>query len=390
MGGGVGQGGARYDLSPPGPVVQVGFSPSGQFLLTHSVANEHVQVWDLEAGKEARRFDPQMVGFVRLTFSPDGKKLAAHDTREVIRLWDAGTGHDLSASEGHIADVDAIRFSLDGKQVLTTNTPNGRARLWDAATGKMLAAWDHPRGDTLAPLGPDVRSLLIGAQPGVRRVMLGESKDRSAEVKEGRRLVEGGGILFLRGVTADGKRLAFARDNDIAIWDLEADKEVGKLEGAAKGGPLAFSADGRLCATHSRTGPVRVWDVRNCKEVVHFDVLNRIGNMGSRGAWAVAFSPDSRSLLTVDIQVRLWEIATARERWHLDQALVNFPIVGTFSPDGKVVAVGTGDGEVRLLETYTGRQLGARAAPATGPASPHWRSPPMAGASPRAARTPPR
>src|SRR5205814_495343 len=95
------------------------------------------------------------------------------------------------------------------------------------------------------------------------------------------------------------------------------------------------------------------------QELSHFDVQNVVGHWSNRGATAVAFSPDGRSLLTVDLQVRLWELATGRERWRANQPLRDEASGGTFSADGRLVAVGSQRGEVRVLETYTGRLLAA-------------------------------
>jgi hypothetical protein len=86
-----------------------------------------------------------------------------------------------------------------------------------------------------------------------------------------------------------------------------------------------------------------------------FEGIRKPGKQDSRGIVSLVFMPDSRGLLTVDAEAVLWELATGRERWrsarhHFRQA--------AFSPDGKVVALGSATGAVHVLETLSGTEVG--------------------------------
>src|SRR5262249_44972911 len=97
----------------------------------------------------------------------------------------------------------------------------------------------------------------------------------------------------------------------------------------------------------SKDRTARLWDAATGRQEA---VLAQDGT-----AWAAAFSPDSRSLVTVgDKGVRLWDPATGREALAL-KGTETGTRSGAFGPDGRqFLTVGA---SVRLWDAATGRQL---------------------------------
>lgn len=89
-----------------------------------------------------------------ITFSSDGRRLAAAGRAVRVKLWDASTGHELltlqSASKpgsGPYGFTARMAFSLDGRYP-ATNDWNGTVTIWD---GEKLHAVPGPSSARNAP-----------------------------------------------------------------------------------------------------------------------------------------------------------------------------------------------------------------------------------------------
>jgi WD40 repeat protein/uncharacterized caspase-like protein len=71
-----------------------------------------------------------------LAFSPNSKTLAVGG--EAVKLFDLTTGSETKALNGHALLVNALAFSPDGK-LLFSGGEDGGTKLWDAASGALLA-----------------------------------------------------------------------------------------------------------------------------------------------------------------------------------------------------------------------------------------------------------
>jgi WD40 repeat protein len=114
---------------------------------------------------------------------------------------------------------------------------------------------------------------------------------------------------------------------------------------------LAFSPDGARLATASFDGLVKVWEVSTGQ------VLYTLTGHHSEVAH-VRFSPDGRRLASAgwqDDMVKVWDARTGQELrtfsqdgWHWDIA---------FSPEGRRLAVASGDGTVKVWDVTTGQDI---------------------------------
>jgi WD40 repeat protein len=98
-----------------------------------------------------------------VAFSPDGKSVLTSSSDKTARLWDAATGKVIRAFTGHEDAVQSVAFSPDGKSVLT-GSEDKTARLWDAATGKVIRAFTgHENLVWSVAFSPDGKSVLTGS-----------------------------------------------------------------------------------------------------------------------------------------------------------------------------------------------------------------------------------
>src|SRR5262249_15514304 len=112
------------------------FSPDGRFALSGG-EDQTVRRWEVESGKELQKLvDPIHHSILCVAFSPDGRRVLSSGPSHAL-LWDLDTGKDLRRFRGGETWMESVAFSPDGRRVLTVGR-GVRVLLWDAETGKEL------------------------------------------------------------------------------------------------------------------------------------------------------------------------------------------------------------------------------------------------------------
>jgi serine/threonine protein kinase len=141
-------------------------------------------------------------------------------------------------------------------------------------------------------------------------------------------------------VSQDGKTVAASagmwdQPGEIGVWNLATREPLQHFSEELGVASVALSPDGKLLASGSWTGHVRIYDWAAGKQV--FDLP--VGDVAR-----VAFAPDGRLLATAteDKSAQLWDVSTGKLVADLQGDLFRFHCVA-FSPDGKRVLAGGGD-----------------------------------------------
>jgi len=343
---------------PPGALARLGttrfrqgfmlytvtFSPDGRTLAAGG-AGRALGLWDVTTGKEIRQFPVR--GQPRAAaFSPDGKTIAATGN-SAVNLFDVATGKELRQFVGHPSRATDVVFSPDGKTLASTGGFDNTVRLWDVATGKELRRLaGHANQTHRAAFSPD------------GKVLATVSDDRSVHLwdpatgKGLRQLAGHRGKVSSVAFAPDGKALATgSEDGTIRLWDPATGRVIRVLGGELENvNSVAFSPDGTLLASGSGDATVRLWDVATGKEVRRW--------REALAVWVVSFSPDGKTLTSGAIWgsgPRLWDVATGRElrRFGGHRSVVELL---AYSPDGKtLISVGR-DKTILRWNLGTGRE----------------------------------
>ncbi|HYT95121.1 MAG TPA: WD40 repeat domain-containing protein, partial [Gemmataceae bacterium] len=320
-----------------------------------SIEGSRIRLWDLETGKLRNYLDGMPRHFTRLVFSPDGKLVAATGGEAHICLWDTATGKLLTPTQGHRGAVAAIAISPDGKRVATGGM-DGNLLLRDLADGKdvwRITNDNHmpvssvtftPDGKTLAGScyysGQGQKVWLWDVATG--RVLRRLGSDRAGATAV--RFVEGGKVL-----------VSVTTQPSAVVWDTGTGMEVRQkpLRDFSLSA-IDFTADGRTVATGQRDGPIVLWDTHKG------DTLSVIPRLRTT-VLAVAFAPGGRTLASGGCMevAQVWETLTGAELLQLP-GHKGWVMSLAFTADGRLLASGSGEGVVRLWDAVTGRELAAR------------------------------
>lgn len=336
----------RKIIPVPAQILRVTYSPDGHRIATTG-SDGYARIWDADSGQPVLDPLPGLTGRVTgVAFSPDGKRLATGGGDGALRIWDAESGIQLHDLVGHSGEVPGVVFSPDGSRLASTGQDK-MLRAWDADSGTLI--YQVPTGSQ-SPLSwvaysPDSRILLTASYDGTVRMW---------NAADGNPLTDpipaGIGEITAAGFSPDGKRFAVAGET-ILLWDTATGKPVGKpMDGHSNTvTSIAFSPNGRFLVSGSADATLVLWEVDQ-----GLPVGTAITGHES-AVYSVAFSPDGTRVVSGsrDKTVRIWD-PTA------DQPLIGHTgeVRGiAYSPDGSRLASAGDDGTVRFWSAGTGGAL---------------------------------
>jgi len=226
--------------------------------------------------------------------SPDGRYVLTADSSEnVAILWEVATGRQLRTYAGHTEGLVGVAFAAAGSRVAT------------ASYDDTVVIWDRDTGRELQRIRPET-CYCLAVSPDGRTVVVGEHEKRAT------------------------------------LWDTITGQKLQSFEGEHKGTVFsaAFSSDGRRVVTGSWDKKAVVWDAATGRP------LHTFSNHRKK-VQAVALSPDGRRLLVgtgesdstekeASGELVLWDTAEEVEAARVDLDTACSAVA--FTPDGRHIA----------------------------------------------------
>ena len=342
-----------------------------------------------------------------LALDPSGDLLAGtFDSPTDITLIDARTGHRVHTLRGLTGDVNQVTFSDDGKMVAATGR-DGKLLVWDAENGDVLHDIDDgaqfatgldfsPDGRRILSISPDSHEIHLWDLSGARSALQRLPIEHPLEVA---------GTFIRPSPSADAVAVTVRTESgtELRIVDVATGTRSRSLvprtspwSGAGSWSPddrqyAVGYGDGRVAVVERDTGRVltekRVVDgyiiaVRHTADGERLAVLTDHGHvqlvdahslqpvghpvvLGRQQTWDVSMAPDNHTAFVVGAQLhhgvgwdsptdRWWTVDLARGKVVARGDLSVNALYTDFSPQGDRVAISAVGGEVELLDPTTG------------------------------------
>lgn len=381
-----------------GRVTRVQFSPDKKRLLSAS-NDKTLRIWDVATGESLAVLHGHNQEIRDASYSADGSEIVSICQGNTIRVWDTQAAERDGRFRGHRNFAYDVAFTPDGRKAASVSW-DGTARIWDVANGKeiltihypspalVLSLAIHPCAELLATVGRDsaVRfwDMTTGRQLHSCAMNTGTWKDpRIAFNRKGDRLAAGSqdrgvhlwDVTFrsatepadrsltvanervfrghrdcVRDVVFDpnDKWLASAGDDGdrtIRVWNVDTGEELRTLTLQTDSVYcLAVSRDGKLLASGSVDGTVRIWDTSTWASVAVISLRTAVHGL--------SFSADGSRLASAcaDNTIRMLDLATFQEvaELHGHDSYVHRV---AFSPDCTRLISASGDFTLKLWQS---------------------------------------
>ncbi len=233
-----------------------------------------------------------------VALSPDGARILTASRDKTAKLWDAASGK-LLASFAHQGRVLQGVFSPDGTRILTASG-DGTAKLWDATSGKLITSFGHQDEVNHATFSQDGTRILTASADNSAKLWDAASGKLIASFDHGDEVND---AVF----SPDGARILTAsKDKTAKLWDGASGRLIASFVHQDEISHGAFSPDGTRILTASRDKTAKLWDAASGKLIASFDHQGSVKN--------AAFSPDGARILTAsaDHSAKLWDAASGK------------------------------------------------------------------------------
>lgn len=282
---------------------------------------------------------PQRLKYLKV--SPDGKKLASTDGRNVLvfSTEDGSVVRQFEPTSHPEHLLAGFEFLPDGKRFLTaSNYGSPRVRIWDLDDGKELVGFGTRSPVTMVALNRDGRRVATCSSWGSATVFDSKTGAELTTIKG-----TAGSIVAIA-LSPDGKQLASCNGGSTVIWDLSLTADPRKSFGLTdRVLNVQFSPDGKRVA-----GDELVYDIPTRKPLLDLK--------GERHGKRV-FSPDGERLAGASFnRVKVWNLTTGQLESSRDEPKGRL-IDLAYTPSNRLLLLEQTSSHCQLREVGSGNVL---------------------------------
>jgi len=279
------------------PVTALTFATDS--ILFSGSADGTVRRWNLETNQPGATFKPKAKTAVPVTtiaLSPDGHTLVSGHEDGQLHLWNVHGGPASCKLAGHLSKVSALMFMTEGQRIISGSS-DGTVVQWSADTGKRIKTLaSGSEGITALALAPDNTLLAIATDNGVIQVL--NLRTEAVDWEQNAHEFWAASLAFSPNSNA---LVSGGYDQMVRVWAAQTGFKVQAMRGHSGcigtvayepiASNLQHKSSGRLIASGSYDGSVRLWDSWT-GELAH-----TLADHGTTVA-SVAFAPVGNTLAT--------------------------------------------------------------------------------------------
>jgi len=389
---------SELDLNKPfllyekiSPVVySASFSPDSRYVVA-ALADKTVRVWDLHNNHQCTSLKGHESIVYSASFSSDGNHIVSTSDDGTVRVWDVNNGFLCKhIFRGYPNGVSCAVFSPDGKSIISGSL-DFTMHLWDIESKgyiRTIDGFDEPINNVAFCMSD--RYLVVKLWDGTIQIF--DVNDNYNCMKEYKGEYGRGGYSAY--ISQSGKYAIYDWDT-LAIGDINSEKYLRKI-GIRGTDDASITSDGRYVASVSGDTTIHVIDGYNDYEVEEIVAKKgkkiRSVSLSPEGKYMVSTSADGYITVWKTSIFNVWlerykEVFRIIERpkesthatisfngehvawWNSSGVQVHLlklskreitPILypsaircAQFSPDGKYIAVGYGNGSICIWDVYS-------------------------------------
>ncbi|MBY0527081.1 MAG: HlyD family efflux transporter periplasmic adaptor subunit [Gemmataceae bacterium] len=317
-----------------------------------------------EPGEAVKELEPlfqiQNYDNLRVEGQVDVQYLRAFKEGMEVLIEPSNLESPLQKLDGHLHDVTGIAVTNDAKNpVIVSCSEDGTVRVWDRARGCEKQVLKHGvpvRAIACTPRGVAENLCLSGALDGKGRLWdLNSTSDQPARELRGQHR----GAITCVAFTPDGKACATGgEDREIRLWDVGSGELRYTFPAGHKGAvtSIQFTPQGQLVSV-GRDNTLRVWTVSGDSAKLETTIDRRSGDVASLGV-----SPDGkRVLFDQGKSLRILGLPRGLTESVLQNAsgTANFTNFALFAPDAQtILTASSAEGRVQLWHAPTSTHRG--------------------------------
>jgi WD40 repeat protein len=266
-----------------------------------------------------------------IRFSPDGRYVLSASADHSLRLWEAKDGKELTVFKGNRYQVYSCDFSPDGKHFIscggTGEAGGAELKMWDVETGKVIAMFKgHERTVLSCAFFADGLHIISSSTDNSIRIWSVESGETIQHINTGNsRCCD---------ISPDGKFIVSGTiwKGELSMWDPSTGEQIWSNPQSSGTKDCCYSPDGLWIVSAHEDGTIKMCEAESGKEV---------RTLAGHTKWAtsVRFSPDGLRIASsgLDQILKIWNAKTGEELARLSGHGANVNDC-CYSPDGRQIA----------------------------------------------------